>query len=321
MTLFNPGRLWYTIPGTIFCTVRKDLYMEIQKSGMFAIVGRPNVGKSTLLNALAGEKIAIVSDKPQTTRNRIMAVVNHDGGQYVFVDTPGFHKPRNRLGDFMMELVEETVNDTDAVLLVVEPKAAGTPEEILIENIKASGLPCILIINKIDTLPKEELLAVIAEYQEKMDFHTVIPVSGKKKDGLDVLMQELTALLQDGGALFPEDMTSDQPERVIAAEIIREKMLWRLDREIPHGAAVVIEGFDDEEGDVLTIHATIYVEKNSHKAIVIGKQGAMLKEIGSLARTDLEKRFGTKVFLQLWVKVKEGWRDNLYQMRNFGYEN
>ena len=295
--------------------------MEIQKSGMFAIVGRPNVGKSTLLNALAGEKIAIVSDKPQTTRNRIMAVVNHDDGQYVFVDTPGFHKARNRLGDFMMELVEETVNDTDAVLLVVEPKEAGKPEEILIENIKASGLPCILVINKIDTLPKEELLAVIAAYQEKMDFHTVIPVSGKKKDGLDVLMRELTALLQDGGALFPEDMTSDQPERVIAAEIIREKMLWRLDREIPHGAAVVIESFDDEDGDVLTIHATIYVEKNSHKAIVIGKQGAMLKEIGSLARTDLEKRFGTKVFLQLWVKVKEGWRDNLYQMRNFGYEN
>jgi len=295
--------------------------MEIQKSGMFAIVGRPNVGKSTLLNALAGEKIAIVSDKPQTTRNRIMAVVNNAGGQYVFVDTPGFHKARNRLGDFMMELVEETVNDTDAVLLVVEPKPAGTPEEILLENIKASGLPCILVINKIDTLPKEELLAVIAAYQEKLDFHAVIPVSAKKRDGLDVLMKVLTDLLQDGGALFPEDMTSDQPERVIAAEIIREKMLWRLDREIPHGAAVVIESFDDEDGDVLTIHATIYLEKNSHKAIVIGKQGAMLKEIGSLARTDLEKRFGTKVFLQLWVKVKEGWRDNLYQMRNFGYEN
>jgi len=295
--------------------------MEIQKSGMFAIVGRPNVGKSTLLNALAGEKIAIVSDKPQTTRNRIMAVVNNAGGQYVFVDTPGFHKARNRLGDFMMELVEETVNDTDAVLLVVEPKPAGTPEEILLENVKASGLPCILVINKIDTLPKEELLAVIAAYQEKLDFHAVIPVSAKKRDGLDVLMKVLTDLLQDGGALFPEDMTSDQPERVIAAEIIREKMLWRLDREIPHGAAVVIESFDDEDGDVLTIHATIYLEKNSHKAIVIGKQGAMLKEIGSLARTDLEKRFGTKVFLQLWVKVKEGWRDNLYQMRNFGYEN
>ena len=295
--------------------------MEIQKSGMFAIVGRPNVGKSTLLNALAGEKIAIVSDKPQTTRNRIMAVVNNAGGQYVFVDTPGFHKARNRLGDFMMELVEETVNDTDAVLLVVEPKPAGTPEEILLENIKASGLPCILVINKIDTLPKEELLAVIAAYQEKLDFHAVIPVSAKKRDGLDVLMKVLTDLLQDGGALFPEDMTSDQPERVIAAEIIREKMLWRLDREIPHGAAVVIESFDDEDGDVLTIHATIYLEKNSHKAIVIGKQGAMLKEIGSLARTDLEKRFGTKVFLQLWVKVKEGWRDNLYLMRNFGYES
>ena len=294
--------------------------MEITKCGMFAIVGRPNVGKSTLLNALVGEKVAIVSNKPQTTRNRVMAIVNRDGGQYVFVDTPGFHKPRNRLGDFMMEIVEETVTDTDAVILVVEPKEPGKPENILLENIKASGLPCILVINKIDKVEHEALLPVLAAYQEQMDFRSVIPLSARKRDGLDILMTELSALLEEGEALFPEDMTSDQPERVLAAETIREKLLWNLDREIPHGTAVVIERYE-QDGNLLNIAATIYVEHASHKAIVIGHQGTMLREIGKMAREDLEHRYGCKVFLDLWVKVKEGWRDNLYQMRNFGYEN
>lgn len=294
--------------------------MEITKCGMFAIVGRPNVGKSTLLNALVGEKVAIVSNKPQTTRNRVMAIVNRDGGQYVFVDTPGFHKPRNRLGDFMMEIVEETVTDTDAVILVVEPKEPGKPENILLENIKASGLPCILVINKIDKVEHEALLPVLAAYQEQMDFRSVIPLSARKRDGLDILMSELSALLEEGEALFPEDMTSDQPERVLAAETIREKLLWNLDREIPHGTAVVIERYE-QDGNVLNITATIYVERASHKAIVIGHQGTMLRDIGKMAREDLEHRYGCKVFLELWVKVKEGWRDNLYQMRNFGYEN
>lgn len=295
--------------------------MEITRTGMFAIVGRPNVGKSTLLNALSGEKVAIVSNKPQTTRNRIMAVVNRNGGQYVFTDTPGFHKARNRLGDFMMTQVEETVNDTDAVILVIEPKPAGTSEEKLLENIRASGAPCILVINKIDTVEPQELLAVIADYQPRMEFHAVIPLSARKRDGLDTLIGELDALMQPGEALFPEDMTSDQPDRVIVAERIREKMLWRLDREVPHGAAVVVDEFGEDDRGTLRILATIYVEKASHKSIVIGHQGAMLKEIGTLAREDLEKIYGTKVFLQLWVKVKEGWRDNLYQMRNFGYES
>ncbi len=295
--------------------------MNITKSGMFAIVGRPNVGKSTLINALAGEKVAIVSDKPQTTRSRIMAVVNRDGGQYVFVDTPGFHKPRNRLGDFMMELVEETVTDTDAVILVVEPSAPGKPENILLENIRASGLPCILVVNKIDTLPPEELLPVIAAYQSELDFRAVVPLSAKTKDGVDILMQELEALLEDGEALFPEDMVSDQPERVLAAETIREKLLWKLEREVPHGAAVVIDRYETDEHGTLQIAATIYVEKESHKSIVIGRGGAMLREIGKLAREDLERQRGCRVYLELWVKVKEGWRDNLYQMRNFGYEN
>mgnify|MGYP004684195203 CR=1 FL=1 len=295
--------------------------MNITKCGMFAIVGRPNFGKSTLLNALAGEKVAIVSDKPQTTRSRVMAVVNRGGGQYVFVDTPGFHKPRNRLGDFMMEIVEETVTDTDAVVLVAEPEAPGRAEEVLMENIRASGLPCILVLNKIDTLPPEALLPVIAAYREKMEFCAVVPLSAKRKDGLDILMQELSELLEEGEALFPEDMVSDQPERVLAAETIREKLLWRLDREVPHGTAVVIDRYERDDAGTLRIAATIFVERASHKAIVIGKGGAMLKEIGRLAREDLEHRTGEKVFLELWVKVKEGWRDNLYQMRNFGYEN
>ncbi|MEA4824348.1 MAG: GTPase Era [Clostridiaceae bacterium] len=295
--------------------------MKITKSGMFAIVGRPNVGKSTLLNALAGEKVAIVSDKPQTTRSRVMAVVNRDGGQYVFVDTPGFHKPRNRLGDFMMEITRETVTDTDAVVLVVEPEAPGKPESILLENIRDAGLPCILVVNKIDTLRPEELLPVIAAYQQTLDFRAVIPLSARTKDGVDILMKELDGLLQEGEALFPEDMVSDQPERVLAAETIREKLLWKLDREVPHGAAVVIDRYETDGNGTLQIAATIFVEKESHKAIVIGKGGTMLREIGRLSREDLESQRGCRVFLELWVKVKEGWRDNLYQMRNFGYEN
>ena len=294
--------------------------MEITKTGMFAIVGRPNVGKSTLLNALAGEKVAIVSDKPQTTRSRVMAVVNRDGGQYVFVDTPGFHKPRNRLGDFMMEIVDETLNGTDAVVLVVEPAAPGKAEQTLMENIRETGLDCLLVINKIDTVAPEALLPVIAAYQAEMEFKAVIPLSAKTKDGTEILMQELEGLLEEGDPLFPEDVVSDQPQRVLAAETIREKLLWKLEREVPHGTAVVIERYEQDEGGVWQIAATIYVEKASHKAIVIGKGGAMLKEIGRLARTDLEHQLGDKVFLELWVKVKEGWRDNLYQMRNFGYE-
>ncbi|NMA08138.1 MAG: GTPase Era [Clostridiales bacterium] len=295
--------------------------MKIDHVGMFAIVGRPNVGKSTLLNALTGEKIAIVSDKPQTTRSRIMGIVNRDGGQYVFVDTPGFHKARTRLGDYMVELVEETVTDTDAVILVVEPKPAGIPEKILIDNIRTSGLPCILVINKIDTVTPADLLPVIADYQERLDWRAVIPVSARKNDGLEILMQELTALLAPGEALFPEDMRSDQPERVLAAEIIREKLLWRLEREIPHGTAVFIEKYEHDDAGILHISATIFIERKSHKAIVIGKGGEKLREIGTLAREELEKKYDCKVFLELWVKVKEGWRDNLYQMRSFGYEN
>ena len=294
--------------------------MNITKTGMFSIVGRPNVGKSSLLNALAGQKIAIVSDKPQTTRNRICGIVNRKDKQYIFMDTPGFHKPRTRLGDFMVNVVEESVNDTDMVILVVEPEPHGKQEEILIENIKASGVGSILVINKIDTIEKEKLLAVIADYNAMHDFDAVIPVSAKKGDGLEILIEELDSQLVEGCALYPEDMISDQPEKVIIAEYIREKALRLLDREIPHGIAVEIEKFEERDNGTVEVGAVIYCEKDSHKGIIIGKQGAMLKKIGSYARADIEKLMGTKVFLTLWVKVKEDWRNNQYLMRNFGYD-
>ncbi len=295
--------------------------MQIEKNGMFALVGRPNAGKSTLLNALAGEKIAIVSDKPQTTRSRVMAAVNRDGGQYVFIDTPGFHKPRNRLGDYMVGLAEGSLADTDAVVLVVEPAPCGRPEELLLERVRAAELPCVLVINKIDTLPKEALLPVIADYQTKHNFAAVVPLSALRRDGVELLMRELAPFLQPGPALFPEDMRTDQPEAVAAAERIREKLLWRLSREVPHGVAVVIEDFRREDNGMLHIDAMIFVERDSHKSIVIGKDGAMLKEIGRLAREDLEGFFGCRVYLALWVKAKEGWRNNPWQLRHFGYEN
>jgi len=295
--------------------------MNITKTGMFSIVGRPNVGKSSLLNALAGQKIAIVSDKPQTTRNRICGIVNKEDKQYIFMDTPGFHKPRTRLGDFMVNVVEESVNDTDTVILVVEPQPHGKQEEILIENIKASGVGSILVINKIDTIEKEKLLEVIADYSVMHTFDAVIPVSAKNGDGLEILIEELDSQLVEGCALYPEDMISDQPEKVIVAEYIREKALRLLDREIPHGIAVEIEKFEERNNGTIEIGAVIYCEKDSHKGIIIGKQGAMLKKIGSYARADIEKFMGTKVFLTLWVKVKEGWRDNRYLMRNFGYDS
>ena len=294
--------------------------MKITKTGMFSIIGRPNVGKSTLLNALTGEKIAIVSNKPQTTRTRICGIVNRDGKQYVFLDTPGFHKPRTRLGDYMVNVVEESVNNTDAAILVVEPQLHGKQEEILLDNLKASHMPVILLINKIDTIEKEKLLEVIADYSVLCSFQAVIPISAKLGDGIQLLLEELDGLMSEGDALFPEDMVSDQPEKIIAAEYIREKALLLLEREIPHGIAVEIETFRERDSGTLEIGAVIYCEKNSHKGIIIGKQGAMLKEIGTLARKDLESFFETKVLLTLWVKVKEGWRNNQYLMRNFGYE-
>lgn len=291
------------------------------KSAMITIAGRPNVGKSTLTNAIVGEKIAIVSNKPQTTRNRICGILTRGETQLVFMDTPGFHKPRTKLGDYMVNVVEESVADVDATILMVEPIAnIGTQEEELLKQIKASGAPSILVINKIDTVEKEELLKVIAVYSEAHSFDAIIPISAKTGEGVEELLKEAEKYAQEGPHLFPDDVTSDQPERQVMAEIIREKMLWCLDREIPHGTAVEITKFSERDNGIIDIDATIYCEKASHKGIIIGKQGSMLKKISSLARTDCEKFMGTKVFLTTWVKVKENWRDSDFLIRNFGYQ-
>ena len=292
----------------------------ISKTAMITICGRPNVGKSTLTNALVGEKIAIVSNKPQTTRNRISAVVNRGDTQFVIIDTPGFHKPRTRLGDYMVNVVKESVVDVDAVMLLVEPIAnIGRQEEELIARIKETGLPEILGINKIDTVEKTELLEVMALYSAAHDFDAIIPMSAKNGEGIDELLAELEKYAQEGPQLFPDDMICDQPEKQICAELVREKLLLCLDKEIPHGTAVEVTRFSERENGIIDLDVTIYCEKASHKGIIIGKQGAMLKKIGELARADIEAFMGTKVFLQTWVKVKENWRDSTAQLRNFGF--
>ena len=292
----------------------------ITKTAMITICGRPNVGKSTLTNALVGEKIAIVSNKPQTTRNRISAILNRGETQFVLMDTPGFHKPRTRLGDYMVKVVRESVADVDAVVLVVEPIASIGPQEAaLIERIRQSGAPSVLVINKIDTVEKEALLAVIAAYSEAHEFNAIVPISAKQGDGLEVLLDELEKFAEPGPQLFPDDMISDMPEKQICAELVREKLLLCLDKEIPHGTAVAVTKFSERENGIIDMDVTIYCEKDSHKGIIIGKHGAMLKKIGELARADIEAFMGTKVFLQTWVKVKENWRDSNALLRNFGF--
>lgn len=296
--------------------------MEIKKSGMIAIVGRPNVGKSTLTNALVGEKIAIVTNKPQTTRNRICAVLNRGECQFVFMDTPGLHRARTRLGDYMVKVARDSVADVDAVMLLVEPiPHVGGPEEELIERIKALSVPSVLVINKIDTVKKDELLSVMQAYGEKHSFNAILPISAKNSEGLEDLLKVLGEFLPEGPQLFPEDMVTDQPERQVCAEIVREKLLLCLDKEIPHGTAVEVTRFIERDDEVIEMDATIYCEKDSHKGIIIGKGGAMLKKISTLARQDIERFMGTKVFLQTWVKVKQNWRDNVNLIQNFGYRD
>jgi len=291
------------------------------KTAMITIAGRPNVGKSTLINHLVGEKIAIVSHKPQTTRNRICGIVTKDDTQLIFVDTPGFHKPRTRLGDYMVDVVKESVADVDMILLIVEPIAnIGPQEEALIEQIQMSGAPAILVINKIDTVQdKESLLEVISMYMKAFPFDTVMPVSAKYSDGIPALISECMKYTSETPFFFPDDMTSDQPERQVCAEIIREKLLWNLEKEIPHGTAVELTKFSERDSGVIDIDATIYCEKASHKGIIIGKKGEMLKKISTAAREDCERFMGTKVYLQTWVKVKENWRDSDFLIRNFSY--
>ena len=291
----------------------------IEKTGIFSLVGRPNAGKSTLTNALCGQKVAIVSDKPQTTRTRITGVLNRDDCQMIFLDTPGLHKPRTRLGDYMVKVINDTVADVDTAVLLVEPVARiGVPEQMLIDRIRQLDLPAVLVINKIDTVEKETLLAVIAAYTQAHDFEAVVPVSAKTGDGLDILVSELEKLCVESPQLFPDGMVSDQPERQLIAEIIREKLLQNLDKEVPHGVAVEIEQMKEENG-VMHVAAVIYCERKSHKGIIIGKNGGMLKKVGASARPEIEALLDSRVFLQLWVKIKEDWRNSPAQIRNFGY--
>ena len=290
------------------------------KTAMITIAGRPNVGKSTLTNYLVGEKIAIVSNKPQTTRNRICGIVTKGDTQFVFVDTPGYHRARTKLGDYMVNVARESIADVDLTILVVEPVAnIGPQEEGLLDKITSSKCPAVLAINKIDTVEKETLLEVIALYAQAADFKAIIPISAKTGDGVGDLLAECEKYSVESPFLFDEDLTTDQPERQVMAEIIREKILWNLDREIPHGTAVEITRFSERDSGIIDIDATIYCEKASHKGIIIGKQGAMLKKISTQARNDCEKFMGTKVYLTTWVKVKENWRDSDFLVRNFGY--
>ena len=294
--------------------------VEIKRCGILTICGRPNVGKSTLTNALVGEKIAIVSNKPQTTRNRICAILTRGDSQFVFMDTPGLHKAANRLGDYMVDVVKKSVADVDGVLLLVEPiPNVGGPERELIDQIKRLKVPSVLVINKIDTVEKAQLLAVMEAYSQVHDFTAILPISAKRKEGLEELLDILQTFLPEGPQLFPWDVVTDQPERQICAEIVREKLLYCLDKEIPHGTAVEVTKFSERDNGIIDLEVTIYCEKESHKGIIIGKKGSMLRKIGELARTDIEAFMGTKVYLQTWVKVKENWRDSIAQLRNFGF--
>ena len=297
--------------------------MNITKTAMITVCGRPNVGKSSLTNALVGEKVAIVSNKAQTTRNRIYGVVNRDDTQFILLDTPGLHKPKSALGDYMVKVVTSSLSDVDCALLLVEPiPHVGGPELALIQRIQEEGIPAILCINKIDTIEKAELLPVIAAYNEAWDgFDAIIPLSAHSGDGLEELVKELGKYAEEGPQLFPDGETSDQPERQVVGELVREKLLLCLDKEIPHGTAVEITKFSERDSGVIDVEATIYCEKASHKGIIIGKQGAMLKKISTMARHDIEKFMGTKVYLETWVKVKENWRDNMNYVRSFGYRD
>ena len=293
---------------------------DIQRTAMIAIVGRPNVGKSTLTNALVGEKVAIVSSKPQTTRNRICGVVNRGDTQFVLLDTPGLHRARTKLGDYMVKVVRQSVADVDGVCPLVEPIAKiGAPEQALIDRIREEQLPAVLVINKIDTVEKPQLLEVLAVYAAAFDFDAIIPISAEKGDGLDILLEQLQKYAAEGPQLFPEGMTSDQPERQIVGEIVREKLLRNLDKEIPHGTAVEVTKFSERDSGVIDLDVTIYCEKASHKGIISGKNGEMLERISSHARQDIERFMGAKVYMQTWVKVKENWRDNVNFIRDVGY--
>lgn len=291
----------------------------MKKTGFISIVGRPNVGKSTLLNTILGTQITIVSSKPQTTRNRIAGIETRGENQFVFLDTPGIFKPQNSLGDFMVKSANSAMQDGDAVILVADVGfAPGDVEESVIKYLKQSGTPAILALNKVDLYRRERIAETIAAYASLHDFNAVVPISAKRGKYVDELLEECEKLLHEGDWFYEEDMITDQPQRQMAAEIIREKILRTVDKEIPHGVAVMIEEYVDEE-TLVRIRAEIFCEKNSHKGILVGKNGETLKRIGSYARDDLEKLLDCKVYLNLWVKVKENWRDSQRGILNFGY--
>ena len=289
------------------------------RTGFIAIVGRPNVGKSTLLNTILGEKVAIVSSKPQTTRNRIIGIHTVGEEQFVFLDTPGIFRPKNSLGTFMVKTANSSMQDSDAIILVTDTgKNVTEVEKSVINYAKKTQTPCVLALNKIDLYRREEIAETIAIYAEMHDFSAVVPICAKNGKGVDALLDECKPFLQESDFFFPEDMVTDQSERQVAAEVIREKLLRTLNKEIPHGVAVAIESFKDE-GSLVSIRAEIFCEKASHKGIIVGKGGEELKRVGSYARADLEAIFGTKVYLDLWVKVKENWRDSQRGITDFGY--
>ena len=291
----------------------------MRRTSFIAIVGRPNVGKSTLLNAILGEKVAIVSKKPQTTRNRITGIHTVGEDQYVFLDTPGMHKPRTKLGDFMVKTANETLGGVDAAILVVEAREeVGDIEASIIARIKADKLPAILVINKTDTVRPVNIAKTIAAYAAAHDFDAVVPMAAKTGKGIDILLSECEKYLNENEWFFPDDIVTDQPEKKIASEIIREKLLRLLEDEIPHGTAVTIEEWT-ETRDMVKIRAEIYCERQTHKGIIIGKHGATIKQIGTYAREDIEKMLDTKVFLDLYVRVKENWRDSDFNINNFGF--
>ena len=297
--------------------------MKQFKSGFVTIIGRPNVGKSTLMNCLIGEKISIISNKPQTTRNKIQSILTVEDCQAVFIDTPGIHVPKSKLGEYMIKSVETALNEIDIVLYLVEPTAKIHDGDIrIIERLNQVKTPVFLVINKIDQVPYETLLTIIAKYQEKYSFKEIIPISALKAENTDSLLKSIKQYLPQGPQYFPADMITDQPERQIASEIIREKALMLLEDEIPHGIAVEIMTMKKRsEKDLVDVEATIYCEKDSHKGIIIGKKGSMLKRIGATSRIDIEKLLGSPIYLQLWVKVKKDWRDSDFLLRNFGYNS
>ncbi len=295
--------------------------MGVKRTCYIAIVGKPNVGKSTVLNCILGEKVAIVSAKPQTTRNRIIGILTRGDDQIVFLDTPGIFSPRNALGEYMVKTAGSSIQDADAVILMADvQKTFGSVEAKIVTDAERAGLPVILALNKVDTVTPDVVAARLEEYAQNHDFHAYVPLCAKNGKNVDALLKECEAFLQEGDWYYPEDMATDQPVRQMAAEIIREKVLRTLDKEIPHGVAVVIEEFREEEG-LTRIRAEIFCEKESHKGIIVGKGGEGLKRIGSYARADLEKLLDTKVYLNLWVKVKENWRESARTVTNFGYHD